>query len=203
MIPPNQKRPGVYMVLNVITNGRYVGSAATETIRQRWGSHRYRLKSHKACGKDMQNAYDTYGIDSFRIIVLENTAPEDAKAREQYWLDHFKELGLEVYNRCPRTTDNAGLVYTEEARAKQRRPRTKPVSAETRAKLSAAKKGTHRPDTSELFCKDWPAIRLPDGSATGPIHNLLAFCKEHGLDESAMRKVLLSQRPSHHGYRKA
>jgi len=203
MIPPNQCTTGVYMLLNVITNGRYVGSTTTETIRQRWGSHKYRMTHGKCHSKAMQDACDKYGVDSFRIIVLENTFPEDSKAREQWWLDHFKELGFELYNRCPRTTDHIGLVMTEETRAKAKgRPGPK-ISAEGLARISAANKGKHRPDTSEMFAKDWPSIRLPDGSETGPIHNLLAFCKEHGLDESAMRKVLLGQRPSHHSYRKA
>lgn len=40
----------------------------------------------------------------------------------------------------------------------------------------------------------------PLGNPVGPIHNLSAFCREHGLSQSHMQQVYVGKRPHHRGW---
>ena len=69
-------------------------------------------------------------------------------------------------------------------------------SAEHRANMSAAKLGnTSRVKTYDII------ILAPDGLQYGPINNIAAFAREHGLDQSNMHKVVSGKLKTHKGWR--
>lgn len=62
-----------------------------------------------------------------------------------------------------------------------------------------------RPEIFKQGCarrkaKEWPGFINPEGVPFGPIINLAAFCRDHGLDPSNMRLVALGVVHSHHGW---
>jgi hypothetical protein len=163
------KESGVYMVLNVVTNERYVGSTSAPFSR-RWTEHRSLLHRNRHGNKPLQAAYDTYGLAVFRFVILEPCSAEARIEREQYWMDLFRADGLVLYNRCPRAGDNTGLVFTHH----KERPVLRP------------------------HVKDW-TLRSPSGEILH-IHNLKAFSREHGLDNTALWAVANGRRRTHKGY---
>lgn len=96
-----------------------------------------------------------------RIIVLERcSSPESLSAREIWWIARYRALGADLTNATP-GGDGGGAPHTEESKEKIRRallgkPKTEQhrinsglgqrgrrASAQTRAKLSAARRGRH------------------------------------------------------------
>jgi group I intron endonuclease len=211
---PLMSESGVYMIINVSTEERYVGSTRRR-FSNRWSEHKHALRKDSSGCPPLQEAWNLHGEDSFRFVILEATQPDDNIEREQFWMDHYRVLGFTLYNRCPEAASHKGLVMpngfgdriravhlgrkrSEESRAKMR---GHVKSEATIAKLRASLAG-HRPtEAIEAGVQDWPAIVDPDGTVH-QVRNLLAFVTEHGLDMSAMRKVALGLRSNHEGWTK-
>ena len=129
--------PGVYAIVNTASWKVYVGSTVGRFMT-RWTTHKWKLRKNVHESPYLQNAWNKYGEEAFTFEVLEElTRAEviaDERAREQWWLDRFREQG-KVYN--------TGLVAAN--------PMTgRPRSEETRRKLSAAHKGMkHSEETKQ------------------------------------------------------
>ena len=197
--------PGVYMILNTLTDARYVGSAAI-SLSRRWGEHRCGLKNGKHRNAYLQNAWNKYGADAFQFVPLENTEPADAVAREQYWIDTFKAQGIKLYNIAPKAGSQLGYKHRPETiarfsatnRGKKRLPH---VGAAIRERqLGKPKSEKDRLAMSRGKVAQWPDAISPDG-VVFKVGNMSAFCREHGLGISVMSKVLRGELPSHLGWR--
>lgn len=175
-------KAGVYMILNVGTNARYVG-LTHDSFSRRWSRHRSGLMRGRHECAALQEAWNSDGPDAFAFVILE-VLPKRPKqpSRERFWCDLFRSQGIPLYN-----LHMNGYSH---------RP-------ETRRKLSAAKKGKPHPRAAEIFAKDWPPITAPDGTVHSGVHNLLAFCVSQGLGAAAispMRKVALGMVRSYKGW---
>ena len=112
-----KSEPGVYMILNVMNDWRYVGSAA-RSISRRWSEHRYALKNNKHRNQHLQNAWNKYGSSAFVFIVLENCEPELVLTKEQSWFDLFKSQSMLMYNKRENVASQLGLKHSDETKCK-------------------------------------------------------------------------------------
>jgi group I intron endonuclease len=211
--------PGVYMILNVYTNARYVGGT-TKPISRRFSEHRCYLKKHRQYVNPLlQSAWDEYGQDAFVFIPLENTDPSLVHEREQYWMDKFRDAGYELYNRCPNAENNSGLVMPENVgkiASSVNRARWAKMSEEERHKFSEAMKDRNADPEyqqkikqgridywAKIYFERGPIIFINPNNEKFAVMNVHRFCLVNNLDPSAMTKVISGKRPSHKGWRKA
>ena len=98
----------------------YVGSAVA--VNRRWSTHRRDLARQSHYNSRLQRAYDKYGKDAFDWEIIQFVDNKNKLIeQEQFWMDFFAP----AYNGRPIANSPLGTK----------------VSAETRAKMSAAHKG--------------------------------------------------------------
>ena len=81
----------IYALLNYKTEKMYIGS--TNNIKRRISKHFSTLKGNKHSNMYLQNAYNKYGLESFKTEVLEElaeTTPKLLLEVEQVYLDNLK-----------------------------------------------------------------------------------------------------------------
>ena len=61
---------GVYALVNTINNKMYIGSTIM-SFSKRCNHHVNRLRNNKHKNQHLQNAFNKYGEDNFKIVVLE------------------------------------------------------------------------------------------------------------------------------------
>lgn len=197
---------GVYMVLNILTGDRYVGSSP-RLVRYRWTEHRCKLRKGTHQSPPIQEAWNTYGEDAFRFILLEAIENDSEKCieREQHWMNHFKSQGLTLYNVMPYAGTNRGYKHTEKTRAKMSHSfKGRRWTQEQRDRYKK-QRANYRPEKSIAAAKaraelgEWPPLLAPSGNVVR-ITNISEFCRQHGLDPSHLVKVLHGKRRIHKGY---
>ena len=112
--------PGVYQITNKTNGHKYIGSSIN--IWKRWGRHLSELRKNTHDNNYLQNAWNKYGEDNFEFGVLLFCDVENTLLYEQLCLDKLNP----EYNIA--TDAQASFRGTKR-------------SAETRAKMSAAKLG--------------------------------------------------------------
>ena len=98
---------GIYAIVHKASGKRYVGQAArTFALRRR--SHAHQLRNGKHHSRYLQRAYNKYGADAFKWVVLEridlsgksgNAKIELLRKREQHWMDKTPP-GLLLNSTC-------------------------------------------------------------------------------------------------------
>jgi group I intron endonuclease len=135
---------GIYQIKNTLTGDYYIGSSSD--LRHRIHCHHSELARNKHCNSHLQHAYNKYGEQAFEFNVLLLCSIENKLYYEQVLLDNLKP----AYNIAVCATANMqGLRLSDESRAKmsaarkgERHPNFgKHLSEETRAKISEANKG--------------------------------------------------------------
>lgn len=194
--------PGVYMILHVASDTRYVGSSIS-TIAQRFGTHRYTLRNNKHRNPHLQAAWNKYGEDAFAFLVLENTPTADVLTAEARWYQQFKRAGLRLYNMKPGGQNSQlGLRHSDKTKqqmAKSHLGLKYKMTPEGSAKISEMNRRKLTPEVRAKIAHTWTGLIAPNGE-THTIHNLLSFCRENALDMSAMRKVALGYVKSYKGW---
>lgn len=132
--------PGIYQIRCRLDGKIYVGSAVN--IRRRWRGHRYQLREGCHHSPRLQNAWNKYGADAFSFEVLRLVEGRDHLIQvEQEHLDRLQPWRREVgYNIYTRAESPRGTKLSAETRAKLSAARKNP-SPETRAKLAEASRG--------------------------------------------------------------
>jgi predicted GIY-YIG superfamily endonuclease len=89
----------VYVIINMINNKFYIGSA--KRFNKRIVKHKTELRNNKHHNNYLQNAVNKYGVENFKVFILEVT--NDYLSQEDYYIKKYKarELGY-----------NLGLVET-------------------------------------------------------------------------------------------
>lgn len=110
--------PGVYAIINLLNNKKYVGS--TNSLRKRFREHFNNLIKRKHSNIILQRAFDKYGFKHFGFIILERC--EDIVSTllsiEQKYIDEFGD-----YNICKEAGTTRGVhrphnTMSEESRKK-------------------------------------------------------------------------------------
>lgn len=88
---------GIYKITNMINNKAYIGCSSN--INKRWNSHkqRYNDSTNKEYEKELYVAMRQYGLDNFKIEVIEECKEEDLFKRESYYIETLNTIA-EGYN---------------------------------------------------------------------------------------------------------
>lgn len=110
----------VYLITNIKNGKAYVGH--TCNLRRRWYQHIWHLKAGKHHSLHLQNAFDRYGEDNFKLsVLLVVNSLEYALEFEQLCLDGWKlsdpDLG---YNSNPKSSSTFGSRRSEQFKSRQR-----------------------------------------------------------------------------------
>lgn len=166
---------GIYCIFNLVNNKIYVGSAAD--TKDKYGGFRKRLKIHVNSlvrgdhyNRHLQRSFLKYGVDSFKIILLEVCEPGFCLEREQFYIDTLKP----EYNIWQLVTSALGVKRSEE----------------TRLKLSAANKGQDAK----------PFKFLDEKGNTIEGINLNDFCKNNNLNAGNMGRVNKGKKYRHKNF---
>jgi hypothetical protein len=193
-------KAGVYMILNMVNQARYVGSAA-RCLNNRFAEHRYSLRRNIHRTPHLQNAWNKYGEKAFTFVPLQNCAPNESLKMEQQWFDQFREAGYKLYNSRIYVESQLGMKHTEEAKAKiaaSNRGKIKTYSPEAIQSRAAAMKGNqYGKKNARPF-----EIVSPSGEVVRG-DNLLEFCRHIGLTDvqaTALYKVVRGEVKSYKGY---
>lgn len=89
-VPPEwfTRKSGIYMILNTKNNKKYIGSS--RNLYARLHKHRAQLSKNYHSNPHLQNAVNKYGLDSFKILLLEECCEKNLKIREQYYVNTLK-----------------------------------------------------------------------------------------------------------------
>ena len=131
ILKENNGKSGVYMLINLINNKTYVGSAVNLKIRfYNYYSIAYITRSYIPLCKALLK----YGYSNFSLVILEYCKEEDVIVKENYY---FKLLTPE-YNILQFARSSKGYIHTEEAKKKMSAMRKlrKQDSEDTRSKRS-------------------------------------------------------------------
>ena len=138
---------GIYCITSLDTGKQYVGRSADLKVRLR--SHRYDSVNHPDKSPILYSDINVYGIERFKVELLEECSQDDLISREHYWLD---VLGTEYdgYNR-----HFADFRHTDETRQRFSQVRKGRVfSEEHRKKLSQGRAGKKHSDAAKKVMRE-------------------------------------------------
>ncbi len=124
---------GIYEIVNQQNGKRYVGSATN--LDERKQKHFSRLRNGTHENTYFQQAFNECGEDAFEFHVLEEVSAESLLDVEQERIDGYDFEKL--YNLSPTAGSRRGTRSSAETRAKISAAKSNP-SSETRARMSAA-----------------------------------------------------------------
>ena len=89
---------GVYKIENLINGKIYIGKSIN--VGRRWYEHKTELNENRHINKHLQSAWNKYGEESFRFVLLEeNLTESQALEREEYYIKYYETTnGLYGYN---------------------------------------------------------------------------------------------------------
>jgi group I intron endonuclease len=124
---------GIYQILNLTNNKKYIGSSANYLSRRK-ATHLYYLRKNCHPNIYLQRAWNKYGEQNFRFEILEKCEPDKCIEREQYYIDTIKP----EYNILPIANSRLGKRH----------------SSLVRKKISLALKGIAKPKRSDNHKKN-------------------------------------------------
>jgi group I intron endonuclease len=81
-----KKKSGIYAIVNIRNGHFYIGSAVS--LCDRKSEHFCDLRDNKHHSSYLQNAYNFYGVDAFRFVIVERVTNKEALIeREQHYID--------------------------------------------------------------------------------------------------------------------
>lgn len=106
----NEINGGIYEIVNLKTNKKYIGSSAT--LRKREYEHFYALRNNKHPNKYLQHSYNKHGEENFvfNVILLVEDVNE-LFLREQEYIDFYGIKNL--YNLSPTAGSIRGYEFPE------------------------------------------------------------------------------------------
>jgi group I intron endonuclease len=206
--------------IRCVSNGKiYVGSSVD--VRGRWLRHRFELNrgTHGNCY--LQKAWNRQGEAGFDIVILELAEPADLLKVEQKWIDQTRCADRKIGFNISPIAGSTGSLHAQiwkgfiDPDGREitifnlhefcRRHRLDPASmqrlASGKSKLKSYKGWTHKNSVRQRdYVKTYDGFIAPDGRRVGPITNLAAFCREHGLDKTHMLAVIRGRICSHRGW---
>ena len=86
--------PAVYQILNKKTGEVYIGESKIPATREILHWSRLRNGCHE--NRNLQQAYNKYGPDTFTFQIIEHPEPNQLRKRERYWIKHFGDICYNV-----------------------------------------------------------------------------------------------------------
>lgn len=168
----------IYAIRNIANGKLYIGSTI-QVPDERFLKHRSDLRHRRHSNEYLQRAWDKYGADSFQLeVVAEGLSIKDRDAIEASYIEQFQSYADESGYNLMRPI-GSHLGHSPETRAKMsaskkgRKVPGKRFSPEGRAALSAARLGRPGPNMGRKFSAEVRAKmaegqrrRAPDGPET-------------------------------------
>lgn len=88
-----RNKSGIYCILNVANNKKYIGSSIC--IYSRWQQHRERLNRNKHENRYLQASWNKHSKDSFRFFIIEEIQAKKTSElfeREDYYMKLYNSL---------------------------------------------------------------------------------------------------------------
>ncbi len=119
---------GVYCIICSVSGKWYVGKSTD--IRRRWRKHKSDLNKGEHKNPHLQSAWLKYGEESFEFSILALASADELVVKEQEYMDLCRGENIKLYN----FRDAIGVWHSDESKAK----------------MSAAKKGKKLSDKHRL-----------------------------------------------------
>jgi hypothetical protein len=102
---PDTGNAGIYTITNLLTQEQYLGNSGD--IATRFIQHRALLRQGKHLAKVLQEAWNRYGAEHFRVEILESVADTlSLEAIEQHYLSEYKP----IYNSASVASNSAAAL---------------------------------------------------------------------------------------------
>jgi len=131
------KTCGVYLI-RCNSNGKvYVGESVY--IERRWSVHKHHLNYNTHKRKTLQHDWNSFGVDNFEFIILEEVNLDLLMERSQWYMDYFECTNpLKGYNLEPNAISSIGL-------------KRKPLTSEHKAKCGESIKRRWKEDPDRFL----------------------------------------------------
>lgn len=213
------RNSGIYQIRNLVNDKCYVGQTADFHKRWAQHYSALCLNRNKP-SRYLQNVWNKHGEMNFFFEVLEIVGGNEnniehfklrLNSAEQYWIDRLQPN----YNICPVAGTSLGCKQTEETNQKNSETSKgnknclgRTYSRESRQKMSRSQKGNknslgkknslgykhtekHKQKTAKIHAKPYPSfINRETGEVILTGINLSALCREHGLTQNGMWRVM-------------
>ncbi|MDD5688504.1 MAG: NUMOD3 domain-containing DNA-binding protein [Elusimicrobia bacterium] len=168
------KHTGIYEITNLVTGKVYIGSAVNFVKRKR--CHISTLQSGTHRNDKLQKSFNKHGIDCFEFKLIVICSEKDLLMYEQLIID-YKNSVKNGYNILPTAGNWYGRKHSEETKAKMKaawdarrlKPK-KPVTEETKKKISQSKIGKKRKPFTEEAKKNMSISRIGNKNRLGIPH---------------------------------
>jgi group I intron endonuclease len=144
---------GIIYKITCSDNGKVYVGQTTKTLSERWAKHQVDIRTRKLA---LHNALRKYGVDRFKVEVIEECDSARLNEREIAWISTLKSADHDYgYNRTaggnsPLTAEIRKRISEGKKGAKNPMFGVSP-SAEVRAKISKAQKGRVAPNRGKSF----------------------------------------------------
>lgn len=111
---------GIYQILNLKNNRCYIGQS--KNIYNRFNKHHiYDYKNEKSLNYNdkIYQAFRKYGLDNFKVNILEKCSIEDLDKREIYWINYFNSFH-DGYNMTEGGQNWSPKIFSEETKQKRK-----------------------------------------------------------------------------------
>lgn len=211
--------PGIYQIRCKANGKIYIGSAVN--LRARWDLHRHSLNIKQHYNPHLQSAWNLHGEESFEFSVLQYVDQSQLLTTEQMWIERTGctdgAIGFNIRSYATSGGEGVGLTWEgfrdpdgnavnitnlhDFCRRKGLDFPSMHRLAKGRSRLKSYKGWTHVNSVRRReFIKTHEGFVDPDGRPVGPIRNLAAFCRAHGLDDTHMAAVASGRIVSHRGW---
>lgn len=131
-------KSGIYKITNKINGNVYIGQAVDIYNRYHL-HHKYDYKNEKYRNYKIYQAFKKYGIENFKVEVVELCSPKLLDEREIFWIKYYNSF-KDGYNGTAGGQYWSPKIHSEETEEKRRETREKNKSLQgenhPRAKLS-------------------------------------------------------------------
>lgn len=214
------RRSGVYQIRCIVTGQIYIGSAVN--ISARWAQHQRSLRQGSHVNRYLQQTWIRCGEENFEFTVVEYVSRPFLLRAEQLWIDKTRCADREIGFNIAFIAGSPPPGLRAQVWEGFIDPDGNEVTI-TNLHDFCRKNGLHIGSMQELAsgnsrmrsCRGWmhknslhkrKHIRTfegfidPQGRSVGPITNLYAFCREHGLDDTSMYDVANGKSLSYRGW---
>ena len=168
------KHTGIYEIKNLVTGKSYIGSAVNFVKRKR--CHISTLQSGTHRNDKLQKSFNKHGIGCLEFKLILICSEKDLLMYEQLIID-YKDSVKNGYNILPTAGNRYGRKHSEETKLKMKaawdarrlKPK-KPVSEETKKKISDSKIGKKRKPFTDEAKQNMSKARIGNKNRLGIPH---------------------------------